>query len=473
MVEWCEPNFIVEIVKHQQIPTDQFFGQQYYLNQNNNIDINAPEAWQLSTGLNGVRVAVIDDGVEVHDDLNGRVLQGFTPLDPNGFGAPTNNLPPANEGIIGNGQACAGIIGATHDNVGVAGISPCSEIVPVNIFNSWFLDFNSPQGQRLRWIEVAQDIADAINWAWDNGEAEVLSNSWGYGTTNPNNIPQSGQIIQAINNARTLGRGGLGSIVVFSSGNFHPRPGFTGFNGVAFPANVNGVITVGAIDRNGNIHDYSSRGPEMNLVAPSGGIPGDVVTTDRMGNLGYNDAVNPNYAFEFNGTSAAAPQVSGVAALMLSVNSNLTETQVRTILQQTATDMGSAGFDNTFGYGRLNAEAAVQAALPTISGPPVVCYTNSTFTLNNVPTGATVSWTASPASLFSITNGTGTNFTTSPISNYASGNGVISATITNTCGGQNLMLDWAVWVESSNFEPPIEQLNPACTDAEVTFVYPP
>jgi hypothetical protein len=44
LVEWCEPNFIIEIVKHQQIPTDQFFGQQYYLNQNNNIDINAPEA---------------------------------------------------------------------------------------------------------------------------------------------------------------------------------------------------------------------------------------------------------------------------------------------------------------------------------------------------------------------------------------------------------------------------------------------
>lgn len=117
LVEWCEPNFIVEIVKHQQIPTDQFFGQQYYLNQNNNIDINAPEAWQLSTGLNGVRVAVIDDGVEAHEDLNGRVLQGFTPLDPNGFGAPTHPLPPADLLEIGYGQAGASIIGATNDNM--------------------------------------------------------------------------------------------------------------------------------------------------------------------------------------------------------------------------------------------------------------------------------------------------------------------------------------------------------------------
>ncbi|MFW5761593.1 MAG: S8 family serine peptidase [Cyclobacteriaceae bacterium] len=149
LVEWCEPNYIVEIVKHQQIPTDQFFAHQYYLNQNNNIDINAPEAWQLSTGLNGVRVAVIDDGVKVHDDLNGRVLQGFTPVDPNGFGAPTNNLPPVNEYIVGHGQACAGIIGATHNNIGVAGIAPCSEIVPVNIFNNWDLNFNYLQVSEL------------------------------------------------------------------------------------------------------------------------------------------------------------------------------------------------------------------------------------------------------------------------------------------------------------------------------------
>jgi hypothetical protein len=77
------------------------------------------------------------------------------------------------------------------------------------------LDVNFPQGQRLRWVEDAQDIAEAINWAWDYGEAEILNNSWG--SSNPNFT--SGQIIQAINNARTQGRGDLGSVVVFASGN--------------------------------------------------------------------------------------------------------------------------------------------------------------------------------------------------------------------------------------------------------------
>ena len=147
LVEWSEPDFLIEIIKSQSVtPTDLMYPQQYYLNQANNIDINAPQAWGLSKGLKQVRVAVIDDGVENHEDLNGRVVTGFTPTDVNGNGAPTNNPPPAIEGIIGHGQACAGIIGATHNDIGISGIYPCAQIVPVNIFNSWFLDNNFPEG---------------------------------------------------------------------------------------------------------------------------------------------------------------------------------------------------------------------------------------------------------------------------------------------------------------------------------------
>src|SRR5690606_9690976 len=169
---------------------------------------------------------------ETHEDLVGRVVAGFTPLDATGFGAPVVNLPPVNEGIIGHGQACAGIIGASHNTLGIAGIMPHAEIVPINIFYSWFLDPTWPTGQRLRWLETAENIADAIDWAWDEGEVAVLNNSWGYHTTDSGDINQSGQIIQAIINARTLGRGGLGSVVVFSSGNANQA-----FSGVIFPAN--------------------------------------------------------------------------------------------------------------------------------------------------------------------------------------------------------------------------------------------
>lgn len=190
-------------------------------------------------------------------------------------------------------------------------------------------------------------------------QADVLSNSWGY-LTSSQTQPGFDAIIQAINNARTQGRGELGAPVIFASGN-----NFGTINDVAFPANVNGVITVGACNNAapaGDIWYYSERGASMDLVAPSGDVNlnGDVVTLDRMGAFGYEQG---NYTFRFGGTSAACPQVSGVTALMLSINPNLTEAQVINILQTTATDMGDPGFDNTFGYGRVNACAAVRQAV--------------------------------------------------------------------------------------------------------------
>ena len=142
----------------------------------------------------------------------------------------------------------------------------------------------------LRRTHVNIEIAEAIKWAWQR--ADILSCSWGGG-------PASNDITSAINNARRYGRNGKGCVVVFASGNGYPS-----IKDVSFPGNVDGVITVGAIDNRGVIRNYSQRGASMDLVAPSGGSPGDVVTTDRMGNLGYHTG---NYYLEFNGTSAACP----------------------------------------------------------------------------------------------------------------------------------------------------------------------
>src|SRR5690606_33778542 len=152
------------------------------------------------------------------------------------------------------------------------------------------------------------------NWAWKR--AEVLSCSWGGG--DPSN-----HITTTIDSAGAFGRNGNGSVVIFASGNDWP-------NGTdhAYPGRVNRVTNVGAINKQGEIWSYSQRGSSMDLVAPSGNInsSGDVRTTDRMGALGYNE---DNYTYNFGGTSAACPQVAGVAALMLSVRPDLTETQVQ------------------------------------------------------------------------------------------------------------------------------------------------
>ena len=168
---------------------------------------------------------------------------------------------------------------------------------------------------------------------------------------------------------------------------------------------MDGVIAVGAIDRYGSIQTYSQRGSELDLVAPSGlcNFQGDVVTTDRAGSLGYNpnitsvtDLADLNYTQRFGGTSAACPQVAGVAALMLSANPNLTVNQVRSILRNTATDLGTTGFDTTYGYGLVNAYAAVCSALSgdMIVGPETIS-TSGTYYISNLPSGVTVEWSLS------------------------------------------------------------------------------
>ncbi|MCD6596339.1 MAG: S8 family serine peptidase, partial [Bacteroidales bacterium] len=375
-------------------------------------------------------MAVIDDGVETHEELTGRVLQGFTPQasvnNPYTHGAPNANDPPSQYNYhFGHGECCAGIIAASHNTIGIRGVAPNVQIVPVNIFNDWFINDTTINGLTYYYVDFAEDandIASAIDSAWNQGQADVLSNSWGY-RTNPDslNLIDADNIIAAIGRARTQGRNGLGSIVVFASGNENEY-----FTGITFPANVAGVITVGAIDRNGNIWNYSSRGPEMDLVAPSGALgTGDVRTIDRMGTAGFETG---NYINDFGGTSAACPQVSGVAALMLSVNPILTEAEVRTTLQQTATDMGATDFDNTFGYGRVNAYDAVEDVHLYITGPSLVCASNSTFTLHNPPTGSTTKWTATGSVTPSHGNGATASFH-STCSNI--GDGQVKFTITH------------------------------------------
>lgn len=367
LVEFSHPDFIAEIYKNS---NDPYYIKQYYLNQANNIDINAPEAWTLlGTTTSPVKVAVIDDGVESHEELTGRLLTGYTPKSSSGYGAPTSTS--------AHGQAVAGIVAAKRDNnIGIAGIADFAKIIPVNIFYGG---------------ESYSDVANAINWAWDQGGADILQNSWSYGSTQIVDVVKN-----AINNAYTNGRNGKGCVIIFSSGNYHPDGNSTGgFNGVAFPANLPNVIAVGAVAGDGNIALYSSRGPELDLVAPSGqALSPNVWTIDRMGTAGYDVG---NYTSTFSGTSAAAPEVSGVAALILAKFPNLTAAEVKSLLIQSATDMGSAGFDNVFGYGRVNASAALLSGPSVIEGPSQICsdgvytiFNPGTITLENASGIATL-----------------------------------------------------------------------------------
>ena len=385
-IEWCEPDMYIKFESNNVL-----YPSQYYLKntgQNGGtigVDINVEPAWNITQGDPNIIVAIIDDGVDKgHEDLLDRVLDGYTVGDSLGKGSPKN---PTSYNPKAHGMACAGIIAATDNNIGIKGIANKVKILPINVVQNY-------DDAKTSGYASAREYADAINWA--SYRSDIMNCSWSARISNE-------FVYSAINDALNNGREGRGCVVVASSGNNYKN----GENMVGFPANMNNVISVGAIDSTGSIQEYSQRGNDMDLVAPSGftNKRGNVATLDRMGALGENP--NGNYVSTFGGTSAACPQVVGVAALMLSVNPDLTAQQVRNILQQTARDLGPTGFDTTYGYGLVNAEAAVKAARSyDIYGPSFVCD-NATFSINGLPSGFTVNWRFTNNALI-IASGQGT-----------------------------------------------------------------
>lgn len=381
-VRWCEPDKLCQWSSNSD--NNPLFPQQYYLKNNTNgqKDINVVPAWGIQGGSSQITVAVIDTGIEaIHEDLEDCLLEGYTVGNPYGFGTPQNAN---NYNNKAHGTACAGIIGACNNSLGIHGVASGVKILPVNIVPDYACYIN---GVRYDGFADNSQIAYAIQWASNN--ADILSCSWGSPSLDS-------VIVSAMDNARTFGRNGKGCIVVAASGNFYPD-----ITHVSYPAAIEGVLAVGAVDRYGEITNYSQRGSSIDMVA-FGGYE-DIVTTDFMGTAGYSTG---NYTNSFDGTSAACPQVAGVAALMLSANPSLTESQVRTKLQNTAKDLGVVGYDTIYGYGLVNAYAAVYAVAPRLVGPSAICD-NATYSIANLPAGATVNWSTSP--YIGIVSGQGTS----------------------------------------------------------------
>jgi subtilisin family serine protease len=273
--------------------------------------INADDVWLTGINGSGVRVCIPDTGIhDGHPDLPSLVAwKDFV----NHLSSPYDDH--------GHGTHVAGIVGSRDETF--RGIAHGSDLMGAKICNSF--------GSCL-----VSDFIASLEWCVDEG-ADVISLSLGGGLFDePCDFIS---FAEASNNASDQG-----VVVIAASGN----DGDAGR--LAAPACASKVIAVGSTDKNDVVSSFSNGGPLLDVVAP-----GQVIHTTHTNNGFVNDA----------GTSMSVPHASGVAALLLQQNSSLTPDDIRTILRDTAVDLGTPGFDNSYGYGRVDALAAYESLLPS------------------------------------------------------------------------------------------------------------
>ncbi|MCP8999011.1 S8 family serine peptidase [Pseudarthrobacter sp. RMG13] len=303
------------------------------------------KAWEVSKGA-GVKIAVIDSGVDAqHPDLKGAVTGGF---DASGAGSPNGQkilgVKPEHGTLVatilaGRGHQPAGATASPKPGPaapagpdGMIGVAPEAEILSV----STWLGSANPAGKSDQ-----DQIPEAVRWAVDNG-AKVINISLGSATPQ---WPQSWDAAFLYAEQKDV-------VIVAAAGN---RIG--GNLQVGAPATIPGVLTVAGLDRKGTASvDSSSQGISIGVAAPAenllGGLPGG------------------GYA-EWAGTSGAAPIVAGVAALIRSKWPEMSARQVINRIVSTAKDAGPAGKDPLYGFGVLNAEAALKDSVPEAAANPL------------------------------------------------------------------------------------------------------
>lgn len=300
-VELVEPNYLAEALV---APNDPQYASEWQ-----NPMIGAPVAWDKTTGATSVPIAVLDSGVDAdHPDLAAKLLPGYNFYD--------NNT--ATDDIHGHGTAVAGVAAAIGNNgVGIAGLSWGSPIMPLRISDA------------SAWATYYA-MAKAITYAVDHG-VRVINLSYG-GTS------YSATLQSAIDYAWSKN-----ALVFASAGNYNNSTPL-------YPAASNHVIAVAATDSGDNKASFSNYGSWIDVAAP--------------GNSVYSTTWGGGYGWK-SGTSFASPITAGLAALIISANPGLTNVQVEQILKESAKDLGAAGFDQYFGYGRIDAAKAVALASST------------------------------------------------------------------------------------------------------------
>ena len=279
----------------------------------NDADTDTDLAWDITTGSSDIVIAILDTGVNEHSELQGRLVPGYDYV--------YNDSDPND--VQGHGTACAGIAAAKgNNNSGIAGVCWDCSIMPVKVLGDDGYGDDATIGAAIQ--QTASQGVQIISMSLGGG---------GYNSYLDNSISY------AVDE---------GTTVFAASGNDNN-------SSLSYPAGYEDCISVGAMSPCNERKDLSScdgenywgsnYGPDLDFMTPG-------VRIHTITNSG-------GYTSTFNGTSSACPHAAGVAGLILSVAPLMTPDQVRQVMQMNADDIGSLGFDNETGYGRVNAYESV------------------------------------------------------------------------------------------------------------------
>ncbi|MFT9849326.1 S8 family peptidase [Aneurinibacillus sp. REN35] len=298
-VRFAEPNYLL---LPNATPNDTLYPRYQW----NMPAIDMEKAWDITKGKPDVIIAVIDTGVDLtHPEFQGKLVSGYNVLNDSNKAQDDN----------GHGTHVAGIIAAkTNNQQGIAGIAWNNKIMPV-------------KGIGADGSGSSFDIARGIIWAADHG-AKVINMS--VGNYHPSNV-----LHDAIKYAFSKN-----VIMIAASGNDHT-------NQPSYPAAYPEVISVAAVDWKGKQAEFSNFGPHIDVSAPGVDIPSTYIQKD--------------YA-SLSGTSMACPHVAGLAGLIRSLNSSLSNREVMKIIREATTDAGIKGWDQHYGYGIMDVPRALQLA---------------------------------------------------------------------------------------------------------------
>lgn len=297
--------------------------------------MNMCEAWNITKGSSNIVVAVLDQGI---DKSHKEFANNYSSLS---YDIHNQSSPSVVHG--NHGTHVGGIIGANHNGMQIAGIAPQATLLSIS-------------HKLIISQTISKELASGIGYAREKG-ASIINNSWGDQGGQYYENMHSAILEDAINTAIKTGRNGKGMVVVFASGNKNKTT-------ADYPGNCNpDILVVGSVNNSGKRSSFSSYGNSLDILAPGESI----LSTLPNNTTGY-----------MNGTSMAAPHVSGVAALILSINPNLTGKQVVNIIEKSAYKLPSYAYtstsgrvngtwNNETGYGSCDAYTALQMAKETVT----------------------------------------------------------------------------------------------------------